>query len=113
MPVAQGEKLKELILKSGDLTLVNGHMALLPVAEQQKLAEAFAEFDRHLPEFLAGNENADWALSRKHVRQVFNRLTQLVPSRLLGDRRGSSHHRRRTLFTACKRVARQRCARPT
>ena len=53
MPVAQGEKLKELILESGDLTLVNGHMALLPVAEQQKLAEAFEEFDRHLPEFLA------------------------------------------------------------
>ena len=53
MPVAQGQKLKELILEGGDLTLVNGHMALLPVAQQQKLAEAFEEFDRHLPEFLA------------------------------------------------------------
>jgi hypothetical protein len=53
MPVAQGETLKNLILESGDLTLVNGHMALLPAAEQQKVAEAFEEFDRHLPEFLA------------------------------------------------------------
>src|SRR5579863_8973363 len=53
MPVAQGEKLKERILESGDLTLVNGHMALLPTEEQQKLAEAFEEFDRHLPELLA------------------------------------------------------------
>jgi hypothetical protein len=53
MPATHGEKLKELILKSGDVTLVNGHVALLPAEEQQKLAEAFEEFDRHLPELLA------------------------------------------------------------
>ena len=32
--------------------LVNGHVALLPAEEQEKLANAFEEFDRHLPEFL-------------------------------------------------------------
>jgi hypothetical protein len=53
MPAAHGEKLKELILESGDLTLVNGHVALLPAEEQQELAAAFEEFDRQLPEFLA------------------------------------------------------------
>ena len=53
MPAGHGEKLKELILKSGDVTLVNGHVALLPAEEQQKLAEAFEEFDRHLPDLLA------------------------------------------------------------
>jgi hypothetical protein len=53
MPHAHGEKLKELILESGDLTLINGHMALLPAEEQQELAKALEEFDRHLPEFLA------------------------------------------------------------
>ena len=53
MPATHGEKLKELILKSGDVTLVNGHVALLPVEEQQKLAEAFEEFDQRLPELLA------------------------------------------------------------
>ena len=53
MPAGHGEKLKELILKSGDVTLVNGHVALLPAEEQQQLAEAFEQFDQHLPELLA------------------------------------------------------------
>jgi DNA-binding GntR family transcriptional regulator len=53
MPAAHGEKLKGLILRTGDLSLVNGHLVLLAAEEQQRLAAACEEMDRHLPEILA------------------------------------------------------------
>ena len=56
MPAVRGEKLKELILRTGDLSLVNGHVVLLPAEEQQRLAVACEEMDRHMPEILAGIE---------------------------------------------------------
>jgi len=56
MPTAHGEKLKALILRTGDLSLVNGHVVLLAADEQQRLAAACEEMDRHLPQILAGIE---------------------------------------------------------
>jgi hypothetical protein len=41
---------------TGDLSLVNGHVVLLPAEEQQRLAVACEEMDRHMPEILAGIE---------------------------------------------------------
>jgi len=51
-----GEKLKALILRTRDLSLIKAHVLLLPAEQQRRLAVTCDEMDRHVPEILAGIE---------------------------------------------------------
>ena len=56
MAVVHGEKLKALMLRTRDLSLVKARVLPLLAEQQQRLAVTRDEMDRHVPEILAGIE---------------------------------------------------------